>query len=408
MLVLVLVRKSFRYRVYPSETQIKRLEQWEHALRSLWNLALEQRLWGLARARDERRYYSAFDQINQLTELRAEIPWLAEVPRNVCAQLLVELDKAWQRCFKKLADEPRWKRKGRDIVNFCEPHPKVWHLEGAALHFPKLGMMRVVVHRPLEGKPKTCTIVREGDQWFAAISCEVEIPEPAPRTEPIVALDRGITNLVADSDGNIIINPKHLEQSLRQLRHTQRVVSRRQKGSRNKQKAVVRVSRLHRTVRRQRDHVLHALSAAYAKSHGTVVVERLQIRNMVRNRHLSRRIGAAGWGRLVTFLGYKTAWAGGQTVEEEAAYSSQTCAVCGHVDAASRSGERFYCTKCGVVAHADVNAAKVLKARYLARTRVNRSGFACGGMPPEGARRSRKRLNVARRSSESSALLGRG
>jgi IS605 OrfB family transposase len=259
MLVLVLVRKSFRYRVYPSETQIKRLEQWEHALRSLWNLALEQRLWGLARARDERRYYSAFDQINQLTELRAEFPWLAEVPRNVCAQILVELDKAWQRCFKKLADEPRWKRKGRDIVNF-------------------------------------------------------------------------------------------------------------------------------------------------AKSHGTVVVERLQIRNMVRNRHLSRRIGAAGWGRLVTFLGYKTAWAGGQTVEEEAAYSSQTCAVCGHVDAASRSGERFCCTKCGVVAHADVNAAKVLKARYLARTRVNRSGFACGGMPPEGARRSRKRLNVARRSSESSAL----
>ena len=134
-MVCVLIRKGFRYRLYPSAAQVARLQAWDNALRFLWNLALEQRRLGLARPRDERCFYTAFDQINELTALRAELPWLADVPRNVCAQLLVELDNAWQRCFKKLAARPRWKRKGRDVMGVCEPHPNVWHLtdEGRAL-----------------------------------------------------------------------------------------------------------------------------------------------------------------------------------------------------------------------------------------------------------------------------------
>ena len=153
----MLVRKGFRFRLYPTQRQAADLDRWESALRFLWNLANEQRLIGLARPRDERKYVTAFDQINELTGLRAELPWLAEVPRNVCAQLLVELDKAWQRCFRKLADQPRWKRKGRDTLGLCEPHPKVWRLSGSKLHFPKVGSLKIVVHRSLEGKSKTCT-----------------------------------------------------------------------------------------------------------------------------------------------------------------------------------------------------------------------------------------------------------
>jgi transposase len=108
--------------------QAARLDAWEGALRFLWNLAHEQRLMGLRTVRDRRRYYTAFDQQLELTDLRAEVPWLAEVPRNVCAQLLAELDKAWQRTFKKLASSPRFKKKGRDGVAICEPHPKTWSL----------------------------------------------------------------------------------------------------------------------------------------------------------------------------------------------------------------------------------------------------------------------------------------
>ena len=224
-------------------------------------------------ARSSKRYPTAFDQINELTALRAEAPWIADVPRNVCAQLLVELDKAWQRCFNRLSRSPRWKRKGRDYLGLTEPHPKVWRLDGAVLRFPKVGNLRVVVHRQLEGTPKSCTLRREGDQWFASILCEVEVADPPRRTEPIVAIDRGITHLFADSDGKLTSNPRYLERTLKQLARAQRRVSRKKKGSKNREKAKRRVMRLHRKVRRQREHVLHVESARLAKSHGVVVIE---------------------------------------------------------------------------------------------------------------------------------------
>jgi len=402
----VLVRKGFRFRLYPTQRQAADLDRWESALRFLWNLANEQRLIGLARPRDERKYITAFDQINELTGLRAELPWLAEVPRNVCAQLLVELDKAWQRCFKKLADQPRWKRKGRDTLGLCEPHPKVWRLSGNKLHFPKVGSLKIVVHRPLEGKSKTCTVRRDGDQWFASILCENEISDPSPRAVPVVAIDRGITNLLADSEGRTTCNPFHLEKSLKRLRRVQHIADRRKKGSKNRTKALDRVSRIHRKVKRQRDYVLHELSTAYAKSHGTVVVEKLNVRGMLKNHCLARRIAGAGWSRFANMLRYKLAWNGGRLVEVPAAYSSQTCSHCGNVSALSRCGERFCCVFCGYVDHADLNAAKVLKQRFDAPG--NPWCLPAEGLPPEGSLRSRKlkvKLRVPRRSTLESPSL---
>lgn len=180
----MLIRKAFRYRVYPTKEQEARLLRWDSALRFLWNLALKQRKLGLSRT--DKKYPTAFDQINELTALRAELPWLADVPRNVCSQLLVDLDKAFQRCFKRLCRLPRWKRKGRDFLGLCEPHPKQWRVDGSRMRFPKLGILRTVLHRPLEGKPKTCALKRDGDQWFAFIVCEVDLAAAAPRTAPVL------------------------------------------------------------------------------------------------------------------------------------------------------------------------------------------------------------------------------
>ena len=392
--------KAFRFRVYPTPTQKARLERWNDALRFLWNLALEQRKLGLARPRGERRYLTAFDQINELTELRAALPWLADVPRNVCSQLLVELDRAWQRCFAKLARAPRWKRKGHDVLGFTEPHPKGWRVDGSNVRFPKLGMLRTVMHRPLKGKPKTCTLKRDGDQWFVSIVCELDVPEPAPREGPIVAIDRGITNFGATSDGGMIANPRFLEASLKRLARAQRVVSRRKKGSKNREKAKARVARIHRKVRRQRDHFLHVQSARLAKSHGVVVLENLNVAGMIKS-NLARNIADAGWSRFAEMLRYKLAWSGGSLVEVPAAYSSQTCSACGCVDAESRPSQAvFCCTSCGYRDHADLNAAKVLLAR------ANRSGLPVEGSSKSDTLRNRKRigLRVPRRSPESSAL----
>ena len=250
--------------------------------------------------------------------------------------------------------------------------------------------------------PVTCTLIQDGDQWFASIVCELEMPASVPRTSPIVAIDRGVVNVVADSDGKIVENPRFYEHAMRRLAHAQRVVSRRKKGSKNREKAKARVMRLSRKVRRQRGHVLHCLSAAYANSHGTVVIEALRTKNMMSvGGGLARSIGAVGWGRFAELLRYKLARMGGMLVEVPAAYSSQTCHACGYVDATNRrSQSAFACVACGLVEHADLNAAKVLLSR------ANRSALPVEGTVPEAAQRSRKRigLRVSRRPSESPVL----
>ena len=413
----MLINKAFRLRAYPSAEQVAtHINPWSDSLRFLWNLALEQRLIAHdGKAKCERRYPTAFDQINELTALRAELPWLAAVPRNVCTQLLVELARAWQRCFAKVADAPHWKRKGKDVVNLCEPHPSIWRLDiderdptCGALHFPKLGPMRVVVHRPLEGTRKTCTLVRDGDQWFASIVCEIEIPDPDPRVEPVIAIDRGIVHFGATSDGDFIDNPQHLKSALKRLARAQRSVSRKKKGSRNQIKAKLRVARMHRKVRRQRAHHLHVQSARLAKSHGIVVVEKLNVAGMMKG-SCSRSIGDAGWSIFNNMLRYKLTWSGGSLVEVPAAFSSQTCSACGHVDAHSRRSQSlFVCIRCGHRGNADINAAKILKGR------ANRSAMPVEEPPLEGARRNRKvgavKLRMMRGISTSAKLrpLGRG
>lgn len=220
----VLIRRSRRYRLYPTPEQTARVSGWEHALRWLWNLMHAERV---AKLEFDRKQPTAFDQINSLTRFRAALPWLAEVPRNVCAQMLVELDKAWQRGFGKLAKMPRFKRKNRgDHAPLIEPHPKTFRVEGEGRHgvvvFPKLGTVRAVVHDPLPGKAKTCAIVREGDEWYAAVSCEFEISEPPPSDKPAVAIDRGVAMLIADSDGRIVKNLRPMEALRRKVAKAQR------------------------------------------------------------------------------------------------------------------------------------------------------------------------------------------
>lgn len=405
----MIVRKAFRYRIYPSPEQAARLDRWGDALRFLWNLANEQRRISYAHPRDYRTYPSAFDQALELTGLRADLPWLADVPRDVSMQLLANLDTAWQRCFKRLGREPNWKRKGRDVIGLTEPHPKAWHLDVEVLRFPKIGPMHAVVHRPLVGTPKTCTIKRDGDQWFASILCEIEVAEPVPSTKPPIGIDRGCVNLLADSDGRIVENPRHLRRAEKRLRRAQRTVSRRKKGSKNREKAKRRVARLHRKVRRQRDHVLHVESKFYANNHGTIFVERLQIENMsaaggAHKRGLNRSIMSAGWGRFVDFCRYKVVPVGGRVDDVPAPGTSQECSECGVEDVRSRvSQSLFRCVACGHEEHADTNAAKNVLGRGLHQTAVEPTVDACA-IPTARKRVGRQELRVARRGTRSQSL----
>lgn len=356
------------------------MERWGHALRFLWNLCNEQRLLGMARPRGERRYYSAYDQHKDLTDLRRELSWLADVPYDVAAGLIGTLDGAWRRCFDGLASVPRWKRKDVDMVSLTQDNHRCWSLRSGSVVFPKLGPLRTVMHRPLVGVRRTCTLKRDGDQWFACITTEQAIADPAPSALPPVGIDRGVAAVIADSNGRVVPNPRHYESAMKRLARAQRAVSRRKKGSKNREKAKLRVMRLHRKVRRQREHALHVESHRIAKNHGVVVVEKLQVGNMLRaSRGLARSISGAGWGLLREMLKYKLEEVGGSLVEVNPAYTSQTCSACGHVDPRSRiSQSGFVCTACGVCDHADVNAAKNILSRRADGVAV------CGGSAARG------------------------
>ena len=405
------VRRGFKYRLYPTPEQVARIEAWENALRFLWNLAHGQRVAMGRRCRVDRKRITAFGQINELTELRAMLPWLADVPRNVCAQMLVELDEAWQRYFNGSSGTPLFKAKGHDRAAMAEPHPQSFRAESGAIIFPKLGRIPAVIHRPIVGKPKQCAIVRDGDQWFACVTVEQEIADPAPSTLPPVALDMGITRLITDSNGGVVENPRHAAKMQPRLTRAQRTVARRKKGSKNHAKAKLKAARLQRKVRRQREHALHVASHHYAKSHGTVIVEALNITGMSKSargtvdapgvnvaakRGLNREIQRAGWGRFVTMLKYKAIPLGGRVVEVPPHHSSQTCSACGCVDSESRRSQAsFVCTACGHADNADVNAARVLLVRGLSKIAVETTVTVCGGFAT--GRPAKQKLRVVRR-----------
>lgn len=408
----MLIRRGERYRAYFTREQLTRLEAWNDALRFLWNLAHEQRLAMGRRCKVDRCWITAFDQINELTELRAMLPWLADVPRDVCAQLLVELDKAWQCFFKGIADRPRFKSKARgDHAAIIAPQE--FRIEGhgrnGTIVFPKLGRVRVIIHRPVLGRAKTCAIVRDGDQWFVAVSCEAEVASPLPSTKPPIALDVGIAKLIADSDGGFVENPKHAEAMQTRMARAQRTLARRVIGSNNREKAKRKVARLYRKIRRQREHTLHVASKHYAKNHGVVIVEDLKIQSMMKSakgtveapginvaqkRGLNRQISRAAWGKLKRMIEYKVEPEGGRLLKVPAPYSSQECAECHHIDAASRPSQAvFACTACNHTDNADTNAARVQLHRGLAILAVEPTVTVCGGR----SRPVKQKLRAVRR-----------
>ena len=367
----------------------------------VWNLAHEQRLRGLDRRDGEKVYPSWYDQKKELTELRDAYDWIKALPCNAQQQTLRHLDEAWQRCFHKLGGRPHFKAKGIDAMGIAEPDAKrSWKLVQRSgqdfLLFTKLGNIPVVVHRPLEGKAGTATLTRDGDQWFVSIVCEVEVADPKPPLGGPVGLDRGVANVVADSTGHLEPRPAFLDEGAKKIAKASREVSRKKKGSKNRAKAREKLAAAYRKIRRQREHVLQGLAKGYAKNHRVVVVEDLKVKSLVKSasgtveapgvnvaqkRGLNRAIAQMGWGHFVKLLEQKAPVYGSTVVKVSAAYSSQTCAACGHVDAASRTTQaRFVCTGCGHEEHADVNAACVLRQRYEEiHTRRTGGVEVCGG-----------------------------
>jgi putative transposase len=366
-------RKANLFRLYPTPEQAAQMAQIAGACRFVYNIGLEQRRdW----YRPGRRFSFA-SQCREVTMLRSEVDWLKACPVHTLQQALKDLDRAYQNWWAGLAEPPTPRKKGiNDSFRFPDPVSiKVERTGNSSgrIKLPKLGWVRLRGWYAIPGDICNATVSRRAGQWQVAVQWQQERSEPTASALPAVGIDRGVAVFAALSDGTSVAPVNHGKKALRVLRKAQRKLSRKQRGSSNRRKAVRRVAKIHLRVANARKDFLHKVTTDIAKNHGIVVVEALKVRNLstsakgtvaapgknVRQKAgLNRAILDQGWSIFSRFLGYKLADRGGQLVEVPAAYTSQTCPECGVIDVASRLDQaRFVCVACGHVANADTNAA---------------------------------------------------
>jgi putative transposase len=354
------VRKTYKYKLTPTPAQAQALEPVLARCRTLYNIALEQRKTWWERGQSKSATY--YQQAMELPDLKTACAAYAEVNAQVLQDVLRRVEKTFQAFFRRLqASEkvgyPRFQG-ARRYHSFTYPqYGGGAVLDGGVLSLSKIGRIGIRLHRPLEGAPRTVTIAREADGWYACISC-AEVPmRPLPETGKGTGIDLGLESFATLTDGTVILNPRHYRKAEAYLRRCQRRVARRKKGSNRRTKAVKLLARAHSKVKRQRQDFHHQEALKLVHQYDTIYFEDLQTANMVRNHSLAKSIADAGWSAFLSILVFKAAYAGKQAVAVPPAFTSQACSGCGVLVAKGLSVRWHACPDCGASLHRDHNAA---------------------------------------------------
>lgn len=361
------MRKTYEFRLRPTRPQERRLVATLDGCRFAYNWGVEDRkvLWQYCHVST-----NFYDQSRFLRRLKVEHPFLKEVHAHPLQDALRRVDRAFQAFFRRVkgGEKPGYPRfKGRnwyDSFTFKE-----WgngaSFDGRRLSLAKIGRVRIVLHRPIDGNIKLCTIKRKADGWYALFSVVVAESKPSKVNRP-VGIDVGLEAFATLSTGERIDNPRHLRAAQRELRLAQRKVARRKKGSRRRRKAVAHLRLVHQRVERSRKSFHFTQAHRLSERFNPIFVENLNIRNMVRNPRLARSISDASWGQFLGILSRSAESAGGATIAVEAQGTSQECPECGR-RAPKKLSERRHVCGCGCVMSRDVASAKVILARGLGR-----------------------------------------
>jgi len=358
------IRTTFEFRIKPTRGQEVRLRATLAACRFVYNWALEDRrtLWQYCHVST-----SFNDQSAYLKHLKEAHPWLTDVHAHPLQDALKRLDRSFERFFKAHPNghgHPRFKgRHQYDSFTFKE-----WEngasFSGKRLFLSKIGRVRIVLHRPIVGQVKTCTIKHRADGWVALFSV---IQAPSWRSiderDP-VGIDVGLESFATLSTREKIENPRVLRNSERELRIAQRKVSRRKKGSGRRRKAVQHLRLVHLRIQRSRKSFHFTEAFRLAERFHPLFVEDLSIRNMVQNPKLAKSISDASWGQFLGILSRSAERAGGATIAVEARGTSQEC-VCGEPVPKDLSVRIHRCPRCRLVEDRDVVSARLIQKRGL-------------------------------------------
>ena len=327
------------------------------------------------------------EQANALPLWKKAHPELCELHSQVLQDICKRVNRAFEAFFRRIkAGEtpgyPRFKGKGHyDSLTY--PQKNGFTVSEDAIRLSRIGCVKAVVHRPLPGTAKTCTVRFQAGKWFACISCEVE-EEPLPESTEQIGLDVGLEHFAATSEGKFVANPRFFRNDEKALAKAQRKVQRlkalrtqERKASLLKARRVV--SRIHERIRNRRHDFAHQLSRKLVNSYGLIAVEALCVDKMLRRPHskpdsdnagqfcpngasaksgLNKSIADAAWSMFRNCLTYKAVSAGRKVVEVKPAYTSQDCSGCGQRVPKTLSQRVHVCSRCDLVLQRDVNAAK--------------------------------------------------
>ena len=368
------VKRAFKYRFYPTDAQAAELSRTFGCVRKVYNMALEARTVAWYQ-RQERVNYNATSAMLTAWKKTEELAFLSEVSSVPLQQCLRHLQGAFTGFFEGRAKYPRFKsrKKSRRSAEYTS---SAFRYRDGRLTLAKMREpLDIAWSRPLpEGAvPSTVTVSQDAaGRWFVSLLCDDAIA-PAPATTAAVGIDAGITSLVTLSTGEKVANPRHERRDRASLARAQRELSRREKDSANRDKARVKVARVHARITDRRRDFLHKLTTRLVRENQTVVIEDLSVRSMVKNHTLARAISDASWTELRSMLEYKCAWYGRELVVIDRWFpSSKLCGACGTIREKLPLNVREWTCACGVVHDRDANAARNILAAGLAVS-------ACGG-----------------------------
>jgi putative transposase len=367
---------AYRCRAYPTDEQAANLARTFGCVRKAWNEILD---WRTKRYRAEglRTNYAEADRHLTNLKKRPDLAFLNEVSSVPLQQTLRHQYRALTNFYARRAHYPRFKsRRGRQSAAYTRSAFR-WR-DGRLWLAKQDAPLRFVWSWPhtdptaLDPSMVTVTLDPDG-MWYVTLQLEGPDPDPLAATGAAVGLDVGVTSFAATSDGDIIVNRRHLDRRQHRLTHYQRILARKQCGSANRKKAALKVAKAHGRVRRAREDFLHKTSTDLVRRYDVIVVEDLNVAGMVRNRSLARAVSDCGWSAFRSMLAYKTGkWGKRLVVIGRWFPSSKICSGCGHLLAElSLRTRTWQCPSCGARHDRDVNAAKNILAEGLSVT-------ACG------------------------------
>jgi putative transposase len=352
-----------KVRLYPNTKQQQALEQSFGNSRWLWNYCLNL----MSQTYQETgKGLSGYDVKRLIPQLKKEYEWLSLAYSSCLQQVCLNLGVAFNNFFEKRTKYPRFKSKhGRQSIQY----PQNVKVFDDYLQIPKVGDVKAVIHRPIEGKIKTVTVSKNcSGQYFAAVLFDSGSEKPQASTEgTAIGVDVGLTHFAITSEGSKYVNPRFLTKYENNLKRKQQQLSRKEEGSSNRKRARLKVANVHRKITNCRGDFLHKLSRRIVNENQVIVVENLNVKGMMQNHKLAKAIHQVGWGMFCTMLKYK-AEAEGKVYQEVDRFfpSSKTCHVClDRVGSLPLDVRQWTCEKCQTTHDRDVNAAINLRDEGL-------------------------------------------